>query len=129
ALAALLGVSEAELLQHGTGWVNAIPIPARIREELRRRLFRLGLAIGNTLNVRPCPGVAISGWPSLLGEDYRKAVIEGIDASILGGRKHAEMSLAFVPPSIGNDPNAALAFAAWCLACRGGMPATSVEAA
>ncbi|MBR0713430.1 ROK family protein [Bradyrhizobium liaoningense] len=129
ALAELLGVPEAELLQHDTGSANAIPIPARIREELRRRLFRLGLAIGNTLNVRPCPGVAISGWPSLLAEDHRKAVVEGIDASLLGGRKHAQVSLAFVPPSIGNDPNAALAFAAWCLACRGGMPTASVEAA
>ena len=66
ALAGLLGVGEPELLQLGDEWVNAIPISARVRQELRRRLFRLGLAIGNTLNVTPCPGVAISGWPSLL---------------------------------------------------------------
>jgi hypothetical protein len=39
------------------------------------------------------------------------------------------VSLAFVPPSNGNDPRAALAFAAFCLACRGGMPAASSEAA
>jgi hypothetical protein len=95
---------------------------------LRRRLFRLGLAIGNTLNVKPCPAVAISGWPSLLAEEDRKALVDGIDACLLGGRKFAQV-LAFVPPSNGNDPNAALAFAACCLACRGGMPAASVEAA
>jgi hypothetical protein len=100
-----------------------------VRHELRRRLFRLGLAIGNTLNVKPCKGVAISGWPSLLSEDDRNALVEGIDASLLGGRKHAHVSLAFVPPSNGNDPRAALAFAAFCLACRGGMPAASAEAA
>jgi predicted NBD/HSP70 family sugar kinase len=129
ALAELLGVPEPELLQLGTGWVNEIPISARVREELRRRLFRLGLAIGNTLNVKPCPAVAISGWPSLLAEDDRKALVDGIDACLLGGRKSAGVSLAFVPPSNGNDPNAALAFAAYCLACRGGMPAASVEAA
>ena len=53
ALAELLGVSEAELLQLGNEWVTAIPLSARVRQELRRRLFRLGLAIGNTLNVKP----------------------------------------------------------------------------
>ena len=129
ALAELLGVPEPELLHLGAEWVNAIPISSRVRQELRRRLFRLGLAIGNTLNVKPCPAVAISGWPSLLAEEDRKALVEGIDACLLGGRKFAGVSLAFVPPSNGNDPNAALAFAAYCLACRGGMPAASVEAA
>jgi predicted NBD/HSP70 family sugar kinase len=129
ALAELLGVGEPELLQLGTEWLNAIPISSRVRQELRRRLFRLGLAIGNTLNVKPCPAVAISGWPSLLAEEDRKALVDGIDACLLGGRKFARVSLAFVPPSNGNDPNAALAFAACCLARRGGMPATSVEAA
>lgn len=129
ALAELLGVGEPELLQLGAEWVNAIPISSRARQELRRRLFRLGLAIGNTLNVKPCPAVVISGWPSLLAEEDRKALVDGIDACLLGGRKLAQVSLAFVPPSNGNGPNAALAFAAYSLACRGGMPAASVEAA
>ena len=117
------------MLQLGDEWVNTISISSRVRQALRRRLFRLGLAIGNTLNVKPCPAVAISGWPSLLAGEDRKALVDGIDACLLGGRKFAQVSLAFVPPSNGNDPNAALAFAACCLACRGGMPAASVEAA
>jgi predicted NBD/HSP70 family sugar kinase len=129
ALAGLLGVPEPELLRLGSDWVSAIPISFRVRQELRHRLYRLGLAIGNTLNVKPCHGVAISGWPSLLAEDDRKALVDGVDASLLGGRKHAQMSLAFVPPSNGNDPRAALAFAAFCLARCGGMPAASTEAA
>jgi predicted NBD/HSP70 family sugar kinase len=129
ALAELLGVPEPELLSLGNDWVTAIPISSRVRQELRHRLYRLGLAIGNTLNVKPCHGVAISGWPSLLAEDDRKALVDGVDASLLGGRQHAQASLAFVPPSNGNDPQAALAFAAFCLACRGGMPAASTEAA
>jgi predicted NBD/HSP70 family sugar kinase len=129
ALAELLGVPEPELLSLGNDWVTAIPISSRVRQELRHRLYRLGLAIGNTLNVKPCHGVAISGWPSLLAEDDRKALVDGVDASLLGGRQHAQMSLALVPPSNGNDPQAALAFAAFCLACRGGMPAASTEAA
>ncbi|MEK9281897.1 MULTISPECIES: ROK family protein [unclassified Bradyrhizobium] len=129
ALAGLLGTSEPELLQLGSDWVTVIPMSPRVRQELRHRLYRLGLAIGNTLNVKPCRGVAISGWPSLLAEDDRKALIDGIDACLLGGRKLAQVSLAFVPPSNGNDPRAALAFAAFCLACRGGMPAASTEAA
>jgi predicted NBD/HSP70 family sugar kinase len=129
ALAGLLGVGEPELLQLGDAWVNAIPISSRVRHELGRRLFRLGLAIGNTLNVKPCAGVAISGWPSLLAEEDRKALVDGIDACLMGGREFAQVSLAFVPPSNGNDPNAALAFAACCLALRGGMPASAAEAA
>jgi|SRR5579871_17862 len=129
ALAELLDVPESELLQLGTEWVNTIPLSSRVREQLRLRLFRLGLAIGNTLNVKPCRAVAISGWPSLLSEDDRKALIDGIDACLLGGLKSAQVSLAFVSPSTGNDPNAALAFAACCLACRGGMPAAATEAA
>ncbi|WP_197489463.1 ROK family transcriptional regulator [Bradyrhizobium sp. DOA1] len=129
ALAELLDISEAELLQLGSEWVHAVPLSMRTRQELRRRLFRLGLAIGNTLNVKPCGGVAISGWPSLLADDDRNAVIEGIDACLLGGRTLAQVSIDFVPPSTGNDPQAALAFAAFCLASRGGMPASSTEAA
>jgi predicted NBD/HSP70 family sugar kinase len=129
ALAELLGIGEPELLQLGDDWVNAIAIPSRVRQELCRRLFRLGLAIGNTLNAKPSPGVVISGWPSLLAVDDRQALIDGIDASLLGGLKPAQLSLAFVPPSSGNDPNSALTFAACCLACRGGMPAAVVEAA
>jgi predicted NBD/HSP70 family sugar kinase len=129
ALAELIGVGEEELLQPDDSWVNAIPIPSRVRQELRRRLFRLGLAIGNTLNVKPSPGVVVSGWPSLFAADDRKALVDGIDACLLGGLKFAQATLAFVPPSSGNDPNSALAFAACSLACRGGMPAASVEAA
>jgi predicted NBD/HSP70 family sugar kinase len=129
ALAELLGIAEPELLQLGDAWVHAIPIRSRVRRELRRRLFRLGLAIGNTLNVKPGPGVVVSGWPSLLAEEDRKALVDGIDACLLGGLGFAHVSLAFVPPSNGIDPNAALAFAACCLACRGGMPVGSAEAA
>jgi predicted NBD/HSP70 family sugar kinase len=129
ALAELLRTTETELLQLGSDWVTTIPLTSRVRQELRQRLFRLGLAIGNTLNVKPCRGVVVSGWPSLLDEDDRKAVVDGIDACLLGGRKLAQVSLAFVPPSNGNDPQAALAFAAFCLARSGGMPAASTEAA
>jgi predicted NBD/HSP70 family sugar kinase len=129
ALAELLRMTEAELVQLGSEWVTKIPLTTRVRQELRQRLFRLGLAIGNTLNVKPCRGVVVSGWPSLLAEEDRKAVIEGIDACLLGGRKLAQVSLAFVPPSTGNDPQAALAFAAFCLARSGGMANASTEAA
>jgi predicted NBD/HSP70 family sugar kinase len=129
ALAELLRTNEAELLRLGSEWVTTIPLTSRVRQELRQRLFRLGLAIGNTLNVKPCRGVVVSGWPSALSEEDRKAVVDGIDACLLGGRKLAQVSLAFVPPSNGNDPQAALAFASFCLASRGGMPAASTEAA
>src|SRR5882724_3784143 len=89
ALAELLGVGEQDLLQLGDDWVNTIAIPSRVRQELRRRLFRLGLAIGNSLNAKPSPGIVISGWPSLLAVDDRQALIDGINASLLGGFKPA----------------------------------------
>jgi predicted NBD/HSP70 family sugar kinase len=89
ALAGLIGTSEPELLQLGSDWVTTIQISSRVRQELQLRLYRLGLAIGNTLNVKPCRGIAISGWPSLLAEHDRKALVDGIDASLLGGRKLA----------------------------------------
>ncbi len=129
ALAALLGIPEPELLQYGSEWVNAIPLSSRVRQELRLRLFRLGLAIGNTLNVKPSPAIAISGWPALLPQEDRASLMDGINSSLLGGLKSSELPVAFVPPSTGHDPNAALAFAACCLASRGGMPAEATEAA
>jgi predicted NBD/HSP70 family sugar kinase len=129
ALAKLLGVAEAELLQLGDAWVDAVAMAPRVREELRRRLFRLGLAIGNTLNVRACAGVAVGGWPSFLDDADRGSLLDGVDASLMGGRERARVSLAFVAPSTGKDPGAALAFAACCLVRRGGMPTASAEAA
>ena len=69
--------------------------PSRVRQELRRRLFRLGLAIGNTLNASPSPAVVISGWPSLLAGEDRKALIDGIDACLLGGLKPAQAVARF----------------------------------
>src|SRR5260370_1578639 len=50
ALAGLLGVPEPELLQLGDAWVNTISISSRVRQELRRRLFPLGVATCSTLN-------------------------------------------------------------------------------
>ena len=129
ALAGLLGLPEPELLDSGDAWAATIPVSSSVRQELRRRLYRLGLATGNTLNVKPCRGVVVSGWPSLFGAEHRKALIGGVDACLLGGRKRPQVSLAFVPPSNGNDPRPALAFAAFCLACRDGMPVEATEAA
>ncbi len=129
ALARLLGIAEADLLQIGNGWIDSIQITPRLRRELRARLHRLGLAIGNTLNVRPCPGVVIGGWPSLLPEDDRQSLKDGIEASLLGGFERSQVRLAYVAPSSGKDPHVALSFAAASLARRGGMTTSAVEAA
>ncbi|MGJ4931367.1 ROK family protein [Bradyrhizobium sp. HKCCYLS2038] len=129
ALAALLGFPEPDLHELHNDWVTTVAFSSQVRQELRLRLFRLGLAIGNTLNVKPSRAIAISGWPSLLPPDDRTALLQGIDSSLLGGLDAAALAVAFVPPSTGHDPRAALAFAACCLASRGGMPAEATEAA
>jgi hypothetical protein len=107
-LAGSLGVPEPEVPRCGIEWVNTLTLSSRVRQDLRLRLFRLGLAIGNSLNVKPCPAVAINGWPLLLSEDERKALVDGIDSCLLGGLKSAQLSLAFVSPSTGNERRAGL---------------------
>ena len=129
ALAGLLGVGEPELLQLGddVGEYNPDSVPRA--PGVAAPAVPAGPCDRQYAERKALSGVAISGWPSLLAEEDRKALVDGIDACVMGGRKFAQASLAFVPPSSGNDPNAALAFAACCLARRGGMPASSAEAA
>jgi predicted NBD/HSP70 family sugar kinase len=119
AIAEVLGVSEAELLRHGDRFVDQINPCESMRADLRDRLYLLGLAVGNALNLQPVDAVVISGWPSLLEAADTTSIAQGIDGSLLGGNASDRIRLDFVKPAIGSDPQAAHSYARYCLV-RGG---------
>jgi len=120
ALAQLLGVGEGELLQLGDDWVNAMRYP-------RACVRNCGGACSGWdwrsqfAERKASPGIVISGWPSLLADEDRKALIDGIDASCSAASNPPALACV-VPPSSGNDPNSALPLppVAWpaAVACR-----------
>lgn len=120
AISAVLGVPPGDILEGGDRFLSGLDVGAQARATLRERLFLLGLGVGNALNVQRLPAVVISGWPSLLPPEDRAAVAEGIDAARLGGFDPSRLLLSFIAPSIGNDPRAALAYAAYSFVSAGG---------
>ncbi len=125
AVSTIIGVPGNEILARGDRFLDALEVDDVARDMLRERQFLLGLALGNALNLHPVPAVVISGWPSLTPESDRSAIFEGLNQSLLGGYDEGRLSLAFIAPSIGNDPKAALSFAAYCFVSGGGLEAAS----
>ncbi|WP_188720891.1 ROK family transcriptional regulator [Nitratireductor aestuarii] len=127
AISKIVGVSETEILQRGDRFLDQLELKAETREQLRERLFLLGLGTGNALNLHPLPSVVISGWPSLLAPEDRQAIIEGMNESLLGGFDAKRMQVSFIAPSIGTDPQAALNYAAYCFVRAGGLDTRAEE--
>ncbi|WP_052958395.1 ROK family protein [Aquamicrobium sp. LC103] len=123
AISTIVGVAESEVLQQGDRFIDLLDLGRDIRERLRERLFLLGLGVGNALNLHPVSSVVISGWPSLMSDADRAAISAGIDESLLGGFDAERLKLSFIAPSIGNDPQAALYYAAHCFVRAGGLEA------
>ncbi len=121
ALAALCGVEERQLIAAGDEWPSLTQMTARRRTALRELLLRVGVAIGNALNVVPVSLVAISGWPTALPETLRAAVAEGMDMSLFGGREAAPVALRYLRTAIGTEPRAVLAYAMHDLVREGGL--------
>lgn len=120
AIAPVIGMPAGDILQQGDRFLAALDVSAEQAEALRERLFLLGMGIGNALNLQRLPSVVVSGWPSLMQEADRTAILDGIDETLLGGLRAGRPALSFIAPSIGNDPRAALAFAAYAFASSGG---------
>lgn len=120
-ISAVLGLPEDEILRRGDLFLHSIPLGPDQRAELRQRLRLLGLGLGNALNLARLPAVVICGWPSLLSPEDRAEIATGIDESLFGGLGANGPKVHFIPPAIGNDPRAALAFAAHAFARSGGQ--------
>jgi len=123
AIAKIIGVADSAVLSRGDSFIETLVLDQGVHDTLRERLFMLGLGLGNALNLHPLSSVVISGWPSLMPEEDRKAITEGLNESLLGGFDESRLALSFIAPSIGNDPRAALYYAAYCFVRGGGLDA------
>jgi predicted NBD/HSP70 family sugar kinase len=126
AVALLCDVPEADLVAAGPLWPAVADLTPAREAALRGVLLRLGVAIGNALNVMPVPRVAIAGWPAPLREALRDAVREGLSRSLFGA-PGAALPLRFLHSATGTDPRPALAFAVHDLVRSGGLPAPARE--
>ncbi|CAL75230.1 putative repressor (ATPase domain and DNA-binding domain) [Bradyrhizobium sp. ORS 278] len=118
ALADILRVQESELIGAGDRWPEIYRISSAARAEIRARLARLGLAIGNALNLNRQRNVVIAGWPSALPAEDRAIVMAAIGESRLGGLQG--ITLSFSEASLGREPQAGLALAAFSFIRRSG---------
>lgn len=119
AVAPVIGIREQDLLAMGEWRAGRLKLPARARGELSARLTRLGLAIGNALNLTPIRRVVVAGWPAELGDQADAAIRGGIDASLFGGASAVE--LCFSNAELGREPAAGLALATYAYLQRGAM--------
>lgn len=129
ALAELLGVTEAHLLAAGDHIFESSALTEFTRPRVEEMLQRIGIALGNAINIDPVSNVVVAGWPSLLEPELRDKLAEGLDASVLGGMLRRGVSLRFIPPSIGSDPMPTLCYAAYALVRRGGVDAAGKSGA
>ncbi|UFZ08125.1 ROK family transcriptional regulator [Bradyrhizobium ontarionense] len=118
ALAGILEVQESDLIGHGDRWPHEYRISAKARAEIRSRLGRLGLAIGNALNLNRQRNVVIAGWPAALPAEDRALIMDAIGQSRLGGL-HG-IALTFSNASLGREPVSGLALAAFSFIRRSG---------
>ncbi|KAB0264917.1 ROK family protein [Microvirga brassicacearum] len=121
AISKILGIADSEILRRGDAFIEMLNLDGAMRAALRERLFLLGLGLGNALNLHPLSSVVVSGWPSLMPEADRRSILDGLNESLLGGYDENRLHLSFIAPSIGNDPRAALYYAAYCFVRGGGL--------
>ena len=119
AIARCLKVEEVAILDLGDKWPERIPIASKAETELGERLIRLGLTIGNALNIVQTRRVLLGGWPVGLGNKSIAAIRKGINASLFGGADEVELHL--VASELGREPSSALALATFAYLRRGGM--------
>lgn len=118
ALAGILEVQESDLIGHGDRWPQEYHSSAKARAEIRSRLGRLGLTIGNALNLNRQRNVVIAGWPAALPAEDRALIMDAIGQSRLGGL-HG-IALTFSNASLGREPASGLALAAFSFIRRSG---------
>ncbi|AVA26309.1 ROK family transcriptional regulator protein (plasmid) [Rhizobium sp. NXC24] len=120
AIAPRLKIDEVELLALGDAWPQRVPISEKTSTDVHSRLFRLGMAIGNALNMVGTQRVFLGGWPANLGDAGRASILAGIDCCLLGGAGSIELN--FVQSELGQEPAAALSLATFGYLKRGAQP-------
>lgn len=117
ALAGLLGTPEPDVLAGHMPAAAALE-PA-VLAEIELRLADLGMVVGNALNLRRVRRVVVAGWPEWLGQHARLALMAGLDRSLFAGAR--DVSVAFSPMQLGQEPASGLALACFAFIRRGGQ--------
>lgn len=120
AVSGVLGLPADDTLRHGDKFMDQIAVSDDQRVRLRDMMRLLGVGVGNALNLAWLPSVVICGWPALMAQEDRAEIVKGMSESLLGGVKPERPQIEYVAPVIGNDPRAALAYAAHAFARAGG---------
>ncbi len=81
-------------------------------------LVRIGLAIGNAVNLVPVRRVVVTGWPAGLADETLAFIRDGISLSLLGPLSDIDLSIA--PAAMGREPASGLALAAYAFLQNGG---------
>ncbi len=72
-------------------------------------LVRIGVAIGNAVNLVPVQRVVVTGWPAGLPGDMLAFIRDGVGRSLLGPLAGLDLSVA--PAAMGREPASGLALA------------------
>lgn len=119
AVAPAIGIREQDLLTMGEGRAGRLKLSTRARGDLAMRLGRLGLAIGNALNLMPVRRVMVAGWPAEFGDEAHAGILGGIEGSLFGGA--SAVNITFSNAELGREPAAGIALATYAYLHRGAM--------
>ncbi len=117
-IAEVLKIDENVILSGGDRWASEMRIPAKPMRTIHDMLVRIGVAIGNAVNLVPVRRVVVTGWPAGLPDDRLACIREGIGRSLLGPLTDIDLSVA--PAAMGREPASGLALAAYAFLQNGG---------
>lgn len=117
-IAEALRIDENVILSGGDRWASDLRIPAKPMRTIHDMLLRIGIAIGNAVNLVPVQRVVVTGWPAGLPEDKLAFIRDGVGRSLLGPL--TDLALSIAPAAMGREPASGLALAAYAFLQNGG---------
>ncbi len=117
-IAEVLRIDEHVILSGGDRWASDVRIPAKAMRTIDDMLVRIGVAIGNAVNLVPVQRIVVTGWPAGLPDEKLAFIREGIGRSLLGSPTDLDLSVA--PAAMGREPASGLALAAYAFLQNGG---------
>ncbi len=117
-IAEALRIEENAILAAGDRWASEMRIPAKPMKTIHDMLVRIGVAIGNAVNLVPVQRVVVTGWPAGLPGDTLAFIRDGVGRSLLGPLAGLDLSVA--PAAMGREPASGLALAAYAFLQNGG---------